>query len=160
MYLYGKWLWLIYIYRVEAIVMNSLLSRYCVIKSLEYSINRLVYIRWRELIFVTWPLPNHRKLHCLMKSLFTLTTKKSSEVYIIGPLLDVPSVTGEFPSERASNAENVAISWCDHGLLPSTFWIWFWCLKFWGKFKYLLTCLPARLLYCFLSESDLSLPTS
>ena len=62
---------------------------------------------------------NHRRLDCLLSRLFRRTSKKTSKLRATGLCGGNPPVTGGFPSQRASNAENVSI-WCrhyDHGIL-------------------------------------------
>ena len=44
--------------------------------------------------------------------LFWLTTKKTSNFRITGPLLGEPQVTDGFPSWRASNVGSVSMLWC------------------------------------------------
>ena len=57
---------------------------------------------------------NHRRLDCLPKCLFTCRSKKTSKLRTTGLCEGNPPVTGGFPSERASNAENVSIWWRRH----------------------------------------------
>ena len=54
---------------------------------------------------------NHRRLDCLLNRLFRCRSKKASN-----RLVFVRETTGErwFPSQRASNAENVSIWWRHH----------------------------------------------
>ena len=40
-----------------------------------------------------------------------MTAKKALRLYITCPFLEESTVTGGFPSQMASNAENVSISW-------------------------------------------------
>ena len=57
---------------------------------------------------------NHRCLDCVFNHLFRRKSKKASKLRVTG-LCEVNSpVTGEFPAQRASNAENVSIWWCHH----------------------------------------------
>ena len=58
---------------------------------------------------------NHRCLECLLTRLFRRTSKKTSKLH--WALWGNPPVTGGFPSQRASNAENVPIWWRHHGTL-------------------------------------------
>ena len=48
---------------------------------------------------------NHRRLHCLLNCLFRRRSKKTSKLRVTG-LCD-----GEFPAQKARNAENVSIWW-------------------------------------------------
>ena len=56
---------------------------------------------------------NHRRLDCLFDHLFRRRSKKTSKLCITGLCEGNSPVTGEFPSQRASNAENISI-WCRH----------------------------------------------
>ena len=59
---------------------------------------------------------NHRRLNCLLNRLFRCTSKKTSKLGITGLCEGNSPVTGEFPTQRASNAENVSIWWRHHVL--------------------------------------------
>ena len=54
---------------------------------------------------------NHRRLDCLLIRLFSRTPKLRVASHYKGN----PPVTGGFPSQRASNEENVSIWWRHHG---------------------------------------------
>ena len=55
---------------------------------------------------------NHRQLNCFLR----LTSNKTSKFRITcTPCEGNPPVTGGFPSQKASNAENVCKSWRRHG---------------------------------------------
>ena len=59
-------------------------------------------------------LSNHQPHDCLFNCLFRRSSKKTSKLSVTG-LCDWNSpVTGEFPAQRASNAENVSIWWRHH----------------------------------------------
>ena len=58
---------------------------------------------------------NHRRLECLLYRLFRRRSKKTSKLRITGLCAGNSPVTGEFPAQRASNAENVSIWWRHHG---------------------------------------------
>ena len=57
-----------------------------------------------------YPLP---MFHCLLIRLFRRRSKKTSKVRVTGLCEGNSRVTGEFPAQRASHAENVSI-WCRH----------------------------------------------
>ena len=62
---------------------------------------------------------NRQPHDCLLKRLFRRRSKKTSKLRLTG-LCEVNSPeTGEFPAQRASNAENVSIWWRHHGDLRS-----------------------------------------
>ena len=55
---------------------------------------------------------NHQPNDCLLNHLFRCRSKKTSKLRIAGLCAGNSPVTGEFPAQMASNAENVSISWC------------------------------------------------
>ena len=59
---------------------------------------------------------NHKPRHCLLNCLFSHTSKKTSKLRVTGLCVGNSPVTGEFPAQRASNAENVSIWWRQHRL--------------------------------------------
>ena len=61
---------------------------------------------------------NHQPHDCLPNGLFRRRSKKTSKLRVTGLCVGNSPVTGEFPAQRASNAENVSI-WWRHDLFPS-----------------------------------------
>ena len=57
---------------------------------------------------------NNQRLDCLLNRLFRRRSKKTPELRATGLCEGNSPVTGEFPSQRASNAENVSIWWRHH----------------------------------------------
>ena len=57
---------------------------------------------------------NHQRLHCLLNCLFRRRSKKTSKLCIAGLCEGNPSVTSGFPSQRASNMQNISIWWRHH----------------------------------------------
>ena len=57
---------------------------------------------------------NHRRFECLFNRLYRCRSKKTSKLRATGLCEGHPPVTGEFPSQRASYAENVSIWWRHH----------------------------------------------
>ena len=57
---------------------------------------------------------NHQPRDCLLHRLFRRRSKKSSTLRVTGLCEGNSPVTGEFPAQRASNAENVSIWWRHH----------------------------------------------
>ena len=53
----------------------------------------------------------HHRLHCLLNRLFRRRSKKTPKLRVTGLCEGNPPVTGGFPSQSASNAENVSIWW-------------------------------------------------
>ena len=58
-------------------------------------------------------------LDCLLNCLFRCRWKKTSKLCITGLCEENPPVTGGFPSQGASNTENVSIWWHHHGVICS-----------------------------------------
>ena len=54
---------------------------------------------------------NHQPHDCLLNRLFRRWSKKTSKFRVTGLCTGNSPVTGEFPAQMASNAENVSISW-------------------------------------------------
>ena len=57
---------------------------------------------------------NHQLLDCLLNHLFKHRSKKTSKLRVTGLCVGNSPVTGEFPAQKASNAENVPIWWRHH----------------------------------------------
>ena len=57
---------------------------------------------------------NYQPHDCLLNCLFRCRSKKTSKLHIIGLCEGNSPVTREFPSQRASDAENVSIWWRHH----------------------------------------------
>ena len=57
---------------------------------------------------------NHQPHDCLLSRLFRRRSKKTSKLRAIGLCAGNSPVTGEFPAQMVSNAENVSIWWRHH----------------------------------------------
>ena len=57
---------------------------------------------------------NHRPWYCLLNCLFRCSSKKTSKLCVTGLCVENSPGTGEFPTQKASNAENVSIRWRHH----------------------------------------------
>ena len=57
---------------------------------------------------------NHQPHDCLLNRVFRCGSKKTSTLHITGLCVGNSPVTGEFPTQRASNTENVSIWWRHH----------------------------------------------
>ena len=66
---------------------------------------------------------NHQPLDCLLNGLFRRRSKKTAKLRVTGLCEGNSPVTGEFPAQRASNAERVSIWWRHHVLRADTSWI-------------------------------------
>ena len=63
---------------------------------------------------------NHLPHNCLLNCLFRHRSKKTSKPRVTGLCVGNSPVTGEFPAQMASNAENVSIWWRFHvNIIPS-----------------------------------------
>ena len=58
---------------------------------------------------------NHQPHDCLFNRLFRHRSKKTPKLHVTGLCVGNSPVTGEFPTQMASNVENVSIWWCHHG---------------------------------------------
>ena len=57
---------------------------------------------------------NHQPHNCLLNWLFRHRSKKTSKLCVTGLCEGNSPMTGEFPAQRANNAENVSIWWHHH----------------------------------------------
>ena len=57
---------------------------------------------------------NYQPHHCLLNRLFRRRSKETSKLRVSGLCAGNSPVTGEFPAQMASNAENVSIWWRHH----------------------------------------------
>ena len=57
---------------------------------------------------------NHRRLHCQLSCCFRRRSKKISKLRVTALCVGNSPVTGEFPAQKSSNAENVSIWWRHH----------------------------------------------
>ena len=67
---------------------------------------------------------NHQPHDCLLNRSLRCRSKKTSKLRVTGLCARNSPVTGEFPAQRASNAENVSIWWrhhvnCYHWVTPA-----------------------------------------
>ena len=58
---------------------------------------------------------NHQPHDCLLNGLFRRRSKKTSKLRVTGLCARNSPVPGEFPTQMASNAEDVSIWWRHHG---------------------------------------------
>ena len=81
----------------------------------------LITLRWRHNEHDG--ISNHQPHDCLLNRLFRRRSKKTSKLRVTGLCEGNSPVTGEFPSQRASDAENVSIWWRHHDESVFT-WRW------------------------------------
>ena len=79
-----------------------------------------VTLQWRhnELDGVS----NQQPHDCLLNCLFGCRSKKTSKLRVTGACAGNSPVTGEFPAQMASYAENVSIWWRHHECAMSCWW--------------------------------------
>ena len=70
----------------------------------------------------SWVVSNHQPHGCLFNCLFRHRSKNTSKLRITGLCAGNLPVTGEFPAQRTSYAENVSIWWHHDGQVADT-WI-------------------------------------
>ena len=68
---------------------------------------------------------NHQPHHGLRNRLFGCRSKKTSKLRVSGLCMGNSPLTGEFPAQRASNAENVSIWWRHHVYNQRSIWTFF-----------------------------------
>ena len=67
---------------------------------------------WKFIISSQWlynehhGISNHQRLDCSLNHLFRLRSKKTSKFHVTGLCEENSPMTGEFPTQRASNVEN------------------------------------------------------
>ena len=72
---------------------------------------------------------HHQPQDCLLSRLFRRRSKKTSKLRVTGLYVGNSPMTGEFPAQMTSNAENVSIWWRHHGAirLVSALPVQLWC---------------------------------
>ena len=65
---------------------------------------------------------NHQPRDCLLNRLFRHRSMKTSKLRVTGLCVGNSPGTGEFPTQMASNAENVSIWWRHHGKAVRVCW--------------------------------------
>ena len=65
---------------------------------------------------------NHRRIDCLLNRLFRHRSKKTSKLCVTRLCEGKSPVTGEFPAQRDSNAENISIWWRHHASTINEIW--------------------------------------
>ena len=99
--------------KIRVYKMNSVID-FCHISQGSICQRKQSTIQWRhnELDSVS----NHQPYDCLFNCLFRRRPKKTSKLRVTGLCVGNSPMTGEFPTQRASNAENIFIWWRHHDL--------------------------------------------
>ena len=80
-----------------------------------YSSNKIAYRQHRPYMkYGCFTCLLNQPHDCLLNCLFKRRSKKTSKLCVTGLCEGNSPVTGEFPAQRASNAENVSIWWRHH----------------------------------------------
>ena len=66
---------------------------------------------------------NHQRLHCLLNCWSRRRSKKTSKLRVTDFCVGNSPVIGEFPAQKAINAENVSIGWRHRDFLHMAFWM-------------------------------------
>ena len=147
---------------------------WCIIQILEIIVGELddnkKYILLQGRHKERYGVPNHRRLNCLLNRLFKRRSKKTSKLRATGLCAGNSPGTSEFPTQRASDAENVSIWWRHHVRVwmndyiphktkqvidyakisengPSAYLMMIYC--YWWEKVYLYMVLKYALLFCF-----------
>ena len=85
------------------------------------NVTHLIWGQWlKSALSLQWRhnerdgISNHQPHDCLLKRLFRRRSNKTSKLRVIGLCEGNSPVTGEFPAQRASNAESASIWWRHH----------------------------------------------
>ena len=72
---------------------------------------------------------NYQPRECLLNCLFMCRSKKTSKLRVTGLCAENSPGTGEFPAQKASNAENASIWWRHHviTIFPRGQWVDIYC---------------------------------
>ena len=130
--LWTEWLTIQTATRSKALILcyHSLVTWSLVMNSSREEFRRLWPKKWNDdmitLYVASWLAPlqrrhngcdgvsNHQPHDCLFNRLFRRISKKTSKLRFTGLCEGNSPVTGEFPTQRASNAENASIWWRHH----------------------------------------------
>ena len=120
--IYGiSWLW---VYGEAQLIARgnifAIIHPFIFISAHIFSISNLYRISLKTSLTLQWRhnaydgVSNHKPHDCLLNRLFRRRSKKTSKIRVAGLCAGISPVTGEFPAQMASNAENVSIWWCHH----------------------------------------------
>ena len=87
---------------------------------------QIVYVCYLLIWILQWRhnghngVSNHQPHDCLLNRLFRRRSKKTSKLCVTGLCAGNSPVTGEFPAQMASNAENISIWWRHHETIATS----------------------------------------
>ena len=88
-------------------------SKSCPRVHISWDVTRVPKTHYSHVIWYDGVL-NHQRLDCFLERLFGRRSKETSKLCVTGHCEGNSSVSGEFPTQKASNAENVSIWWRHH----------------------------------------------
>ena len=107
-------------------LLSSSFSAVMIFNIFRSSLNMAVYFadifKWMLYYPLQWRhygldgVSNHQPHHCLLSRLFGRRSKKTTKLRVTGLSAGNSPGTGEFPAQRASNAENISIWWRHHDI--------------------------------------------
>ena len=103
------------VYRLKSLIVRVLIRNRQRCWNSELCVSLISTLQWRH--NGCDGVSNHYPRDCLLNRLFRRRPKKTSKLHVTGLCAGNSPVTGEFPAQRASSAENVSISWRHHGIL-------------------------------------------
>ena len=94
--------------------------------------NKAVSLQWRD--DKRDGVSNHQPHDCLLNRLFRPRSNKASKLRVTGLCPGNSPVTGEFPAQMASSAENVSIWWRHHAIwtrcnISNAICVWLWTVS-------------------------------
>ena len=99
---------------------------------------------------------NHQPHDCFLNRLFRHRSKKTSKLRVTGLYTGNSPASGEFPTQMASNAENVSIWWRHHEITATSSSVQWVNKKQWYVGWFLPVDLPLFRLYCSKVRDDQS----
>ena len=127
--------WGVLSFSERLVVINLLCAGVLVMEKCEYAFTLYMFVRDRSCYVnnsLQWrhngrdSISNHQPHNCLLNRSFRRRSKKTSKLRVTGLCAENSMVTGEFPTQMASNAENVSIWWRHHVWVGNVLEFIFW----------------------------------
>ena len=96
----------------ESQCLNPITNSFAYAMRWNYHLHRHGSLQWR--LNECDSVSNHQHHDCLLNCLFRRSSRKTSKLLVTGLCAGNSPWTGEFPAQRASNAENLSIWWRHH----------------------------------------------
>ena len=81
----------------------------------------LIFVSHYNDVIMSDGVSNHQPHDCLLNRLFRRKSKKTSKLRVTGLCVGNSPVTGEFPTQRTSDSEDVSIWWRHHDIMQPHF---------------------------------------